>query len=225
MQQPRLVEPSSHGRLAAYLGSVAALSFVIVTAMVIAKHTAVLDRELILSLRAEASPLLTTILLAVTFTSGSLAIPAALAFAAGIFRRSGARATIYYVAACVTGQLLDAALKYDINRARPRGISPRLTAAGGLSYPSADAMLAVLVFGLGTLMLTWSIDSRRVRVAMLTLAALFVLCACVARVYLGAHWPSDVLGGVLAGIACASFFARMARREPPVPIAVAALEA
>ena len=225
MQEPRRVEPSSHGRLAASLGLVAALFFAILTALVIANRTAVLDRQLILSLRADASPLLTTILLAVTFTSGRLAIPAALAFALAIFKRSGARATIWYVAACVTGELLDALLKYDIGRARPRGISPRLTAAGGLSYPSADAMLAVLIFGLGTLVLTWTIESRRVRAAMLVAAAVFIVCACVARVYLGAHWPSDVLGGVLAGIACAAFFARIARREPPVPIVTAAQEA
>lgn len=225
MQESRLVEPSSNGRLAACLGLVAALSFAILTALVIAKHTAVLDRQLILSLRAEASPLLTTMLLAVTFTSGRLAIPAALVYAAAIVKRSGPRAAIYYVAACVTGELLNALLKYDIHRPRPRGISPRLTAAGGFGYPSADAMLAVLIFGLGTLMLTWTIRSARLRTTMLAAAALFVVCACVARVYLGAHWPTDVLGGVLAGIACAAFFARVARRELPVPIVIAAQKA
>ena len=225
MQEPRLVESSPRGLLAATLGTVAALSFAILTALVIAKHTAVLDRQLILSLRAEASPLLTTILLAVTFTSGPLAIPAVLAFAVAIFRRSGPRATIYYAAACVTGQLLNALLKYDIHRPRPRGISPRLTAAGGFGYPSADAMLAVLIFGLGTLMLTWTIRSARLRAIMLAVAAIFVVLACIARVYLGAHWPSDVVGGVLAGTACAAFFAHVARREPPIPIVVAAQEA
>ena len=219
MRDTRLVEPSPNGRLAAYIGLVAAVLFAMLTVLVIANRTTVIDHELILSLRAEASPLLTTILLAVTFTSGKLAIPAAIVFAVALYRRSGARATIYYAVACVVGQLIDALLKYDVARVRPHGISPRLTAAGGFSYPSADAMLAVLIFGLGTVMLAWTIRSARVRTAALSLAALFIVAACVARVYLGAHWPSDVLGGVLAGVACGAFFVS-SLRPPPAPPAV-----
>jgi len=206
MHDTRLAEPPPNGKLAAYVGLISAVFFAALTVLVIANRTAVIDRELILSLRAEASPLLTTILLAVTFTSGKLAIPAAIVFAIALYRRSGARATIYYAAACLVGQLLDALLKYDVARVRPHGISPRLTAAGGFSYPSADAMLAVLIFGLGTWMLARTIRSARARTAALALATVFVVAACVARVYLGAHWPSDVLGGVLAGVACAAFF-------------------
>lgn len=225
MQDSRLAAPSPNGRLAAWIGAVAALSFAILTALVMANRTGAIDRELILSLRAEASPLLTTILLAVTFTSGTLAIPAALLFVIALYQRSGRRAAVYYVVACVTGQLLDALLKYDVGRTRPHGVSPKLTAAGGLAYPSADAMLAVLIFGLGTLMLTWTIRSARLRAAALALAASFVVIASVARVYLGAHWPSDVLGGVLAGIACAAFFVRALRRPPVIPEVVAVREA
>jgi undecaprenyl-diphosphatase len=215
MHDARLAEPPPNGKLAAYVGLISAVSFAALTVLVIANRTAVIDRELILSLRAEASPLLTTILLAVTFTSGKLAIPAAIVFAAALYRRSGARATIYYAAACLVGQLLDALIKYDVGRVRPHGVSPRLTAAGGFSYPSADAMLAVLIFGLGTWMLARTIRSASTRTAALALATVFVVAACVARVYLGAHWPSDVLGGVLAGVACAAFFVSSLSLTPP----------
>lgn len=225
MQGTRLIEPSPSGKVTVCVAAVATVSFAILTALVMANRTAVIDRELILSLRAEASPLLTTILLAVTFTSGRLAIPAALLFAIALYRRSGARAALYYVAACVTGELLDALLKFDVGRARPHGVSPRLTAAGGLSYPSADAMLAVLVFGLGAYMLAWTIRSATVRAAALAIATAFVILACVARVYLGAHWPSDVVGGVLAGVACAAFFVRAMRRPPAASIPLAAQKA
>jgi undecaprenyl-diphosphatase len=224
MRDTRLVEPSPNARLAAYIGLIAAVSFAMLTVLVIANRTAVIDHELILSLRAEASPLLTTILLAVTFTSGKLAIPAAIVFAVALHRRSGARATIYYAVACVAGQLIDALLKYDVARVRPHGISPRLTAAGGFSYPTADAMLAVLIFGLGTVMLAWTIRSARVRAAALSLAAVFIVAASVARVYLGAHWPSDVLGGLLAGIACAAFFVSSLRRPPAAPTVLSVSE-
>jgi membrane-associated phospholipid phosphatase len=224
MPTARLVEPPPIGRSAAWVAVVSAALFAILTALVMANHTAALDRELILSLRADASPLLTTILLAVTFTSGKLAIPAALLFAIVLYRRSGARTSLYYAGACITGELLDALLKYDVHRVRPHGISPRLTAAGGFSYPSADVMLAVLIFGLGIWMLTWTMRSPWMRAAAIVAATVFVVLAAVARVYLGAHWPTDVLGGALAGIACAAFWIGALRRTPASPVTVAGQE-
>jgi membrane-associated phospholipid phosphatase len=217
-------EPLVNGSVVSYAAFISAALFAILTALVIANQTVVIDRELILSLREAASPLLTTLLLAVTFTSGQLAVPAVILFAIALYRRSGLRAASYYVGACVTAQIFNAILKHGVDRARPHDVSPRLTAAGGLSYPSADVMLAVVIFGLGTLLLGATIRNVRVRVAALWASALFVIAAAIARVYLGAHWPTDVLGGALAGIACASICIVALRRPPvvtiPVPLAV-----
>jgi undecaprenyl-diphosphatase len=198
---------------AAGFALVALVLFSILTALVIAGRTAIIDHDLILSLRASASPVLTAALLAVTFASGKLAIPAATLFALLISRRDGWRTGWYYVAACVTAQLLNAILKLEIHRARPHGISPKLTAAGGLAYPSADAMMAVVIFGLGTLVLSRTIASAGSRRAVRCVAVIFVVAAAIARVYLGAHWPSDVLGGLLAGVTCAALWVAIARSD------------
>jgi undecaprenyl-diphosphatase len=191
-------------RLVAGVAIVSTALFVVLTALVVARQTDVLDRDLILSLRASASPWLTTALLAVTFTSGRLAIPAFIVFAVALYRRGGVREAGYNAGACATSQVLNAVVKHEVARMRPHNVSPRLTAAGGFGYPSADAMLAVVIFGLGTVMLCWTIRSRAGRVVALGVAAIFIVLASVARVYLGAHWPTDVLGGALAGIACAA---------------------
>jgi undecaprenyl-diphosphatase len=60
-------------------------------------------------------------------------------------------------------------------------------------YPSGHMLRSVLL--LGAVYLLW--PSRPGRVALL----IFLAAAAASRVYLGTHWPSDVLGGVLLGIA------------------------
>ena len=224
----RILEPLVNGPTVSYVAFISTTLFAILTLLVVANDTMVIDRELILSLRETASPVLTTLLLAVTFTSGRLAVPAVILFAAALYRRSGFRTAAYYVGACVSAQALNAILKFGVDRSRPHGVSPRLTAAGGLAYPSADAMLAVVIFGLGALLLSTTIREPRVRVATVCASALFVIVAAIARVYLGAHWPTDVLGGVLAGLACAAICIVALRRPPavavPVPLPLAVQE-
>jgi membrane-associated phospholipid phosphatase len=60
-------------------------------------------------------------------------------------------------------------------------------------YPSGHMLRSVLM--LGAIYLLWS--NRAGRVAIL----LFLVAAAAGRLYLGTHWPSDVLGGALLGIA------------------------
>ncbi|HEV7703847.1 MAG TPA: phosphatase PAP2 family protein [Gemmatimonadaceae bacterium] len=192
--------------LSATVALVAMLLFCILTALVVEGRTMVLDHQLIATLRAGATPVITTVMLAVTFVSGRLAIPAAALFAFLLFRRDGWRNAWYYVAACATAQLLNLLLKYGIGRARPHGISPKLTAAGGPSYPSADVMMSVVVFGLGVWVLSRSIESDGQRAAVRLSVAIYVIASAIARVYLGAHWPSDVLGALIAGVTCSAFW-------------------
>ena len=215
-----MLEPLVSGPTVSYVAFISTALFAVLTVLVLAEQTVVIDRELILSLRESASPILTTLLLAVTFTSGRLAVPAAILCAAALYRRSGFRTAAYYVGACVTAQALNALLKYSVDRARPHDVSPRLTAAGGLSYPSADVMLSVVIFGLGAMLLSMTVRTRPLRIAAVSTSALFVIAAAIARVYLGAHWPTDVLGGALAGIACAAICIVALERPPVVPIPV-----
>lgn len=49
------------------------------------------------------------------------------------------------------------------------------------------------------------------------LAALVIVLTCIARVWAGAHWPSDVVGGVLPGVGWSAFVLWLPERWPPSP--------
>jgi undecaprenyl-diphosphatase len=158
------------------------------------------DTRGILAVRSLASPGLTQVMLVASFIAGRLAIPWALLIATALYAKGQRADALVYAVACLSGELLMVLIKEIVHHHRPVGISPKLTDAGWYSFPSGHAMLAVIIFGFGAFLLTRS-SPLAVRVGALSVAALFVLLVGVSRVYLGAHWPSDVAGAVLAGLA------------------------
>ena len=92
-------------------------------------------------------------------------------------------------------------LKLLIDRPRPSGdlIDVQQTFSG-LSFPSGHALTAMVLFGL-LFYLAPHIASRKRSVFLLrTVFASMILLMGLSRVYLGAHWPSDVLGGFVFGV-------------------------
>jgi undecaprenyl-diphosphatase len=94
----------------------------------------------------------------------------------------------------VGGQLFCAELKATFARPWP-DLSPLLTQPSFSSFPSGHSMNAAAVYlTLGLLMARLS-DQRRLRGYFLALAVLVTFLVGLSRVYLGVHYPSDVLAG------------------------------
>ena len=111
--------------------------------------------------------------------------------------------TAFFVLATVGGgQILSSLLKIGIDRPRPDLVS-KLAVETSLSFPSGHAMLAAVTYlTLGTLAARF-LPGRVTKIFVFVLAVLVTLMVGVSRLYLGVHWPSDVLAGWCAGFAWA----------------------
>jgi undecaprenyl-diphosphatase len=109
---------------------------------------------------------------------------------------------LFVLAAVASGQVLSTLLKHEVDRPRPDLVS-HLVSETSLSFPSGHAMLsAVTYLTLGSLAARFLPD-RRTKIFVLSLAVLLTVLVGTSRVYLGVHWPSDVLAGWCAGFAWA----------------------
>ncbi|MCT9145729.1 phosphatase PAP2 family protein [Streptomyces violarus] len=113
--------------------------------------------------------------------------------------RLAARWTAVWLALAVTlGTLLQQALKAAVDRPRPVWPDP-VDSAHYSAYPSGHAMSATVVCGLLLWLLHRHGVSRAVWRTSLIVAVVSVIGVGLTRVWLGVHWPSDVLGGWLLG--------------------------
>jgi undecaprenyl-diphosphatase len=117
----------------------------------------------------------------------------------------------FVFAAVVSGFIVDTVLKDWFNRPRP-DLVPFGAYAVTPSFPSGHSMLsAVTYLTLGAL-LARSQTRKRIKAYCLLVAVFLTLLVGISRVYLGVHWPSDVLAGWTAGASWAALCWLVARR-------------
>ena len=118
-------------------------------------------------------------------------------------------AALLMLASVGGGAVLSSVLKLGIDRPRPDLVA-HLVEVSTASFPSGHAMLsAVIYLTLGAL-LSRVEGPRRVKIYVLTVAVLLTFLIGLSRIYLGVHWPTDVLAGWCAGSAWAMLCWRVA---------------
>jgi undecaprenyl-diphosphatase len=108
------------------------------------------------------------------------------------------------LASTAGGIILNNVLKLGFARPRPTVLEWQAHAVSS-SFPSGHAMSAAVVYGTVAYLAARLQQRRWARVATMVVAAIMIFLICLSRLYLGVHYPSDVLAGVLVGLSWAAF--------------------
>jgi undecaprenyl-diphosphatase len=105
----------------------------------------------------------------------------------------------FVLVAVAGGLILSSILKSSFDRPRP-DIVPHLSDVYTSSFPSGHSMMSAIVYlTLGTL-LSQMVENRRLKFYFFTVALLLTGLVGFSRVYMGVHFPTDVLAGWTAGL-------------------------
>ena len=146
-----------------------------------------------------ASPSMDALMNGLTDIGSILVIPPIFVLVVAVLlrkRRYGA--ALFLTVASLGSLVLQGTMKLFF--ARPRPQLPWAQVLPDYSFPSGHTMNAVIFYGALALIL-WSVFGRRIGLVALVTSAALALGVGVSRIYLGYHYLTDVVGGLLAGIA------------------------
>lgn len=156
------------------------------------------DLALLTTLTATSSPFLDWIFSSATHLGGYLLIPLTILLAIWLLSNRHYLYAGFLIIGGLNAYVLKVFLKLVYQRDRPE-IFESLIAEQSFSYPSGHAFAAMLFWGfLGWILLRHA-KAPILRILIIAITALIIALVGVSRVYLGVHWPSDVLAGWLLG--------------------------
>jgi len=142
-----------------------------------------------------ASPGLTRAMIAISFVGGDGLTIAAVVSLLLFLHFRWKRATLWLVVNKLGALVLDLTLKYAFHRPRPAPFFVALPRT--YSFPSGHALFSFCFYGMLAGLLMDRIKSRLEQILIWLAAAILVAAIGFSRVYLGVHYPSDVIAGYL----------------------------
>ena len=129
-----------------------------------------------------------------------LLLPLSLAAAALFLLRGWRRGAGLVVVTLAGAALLDVGLKQLFARTRPQAFFDFYPTPESFSFPSGHSLFAVCFFGGIAVLLSHRLQGRLAQVLVWAVAVVAILLIGVSRIYLGVHYPTDVIGGFAVGI-------------------------
>ena len=199
-------QPNSHALLfASVLILAAGWLFLGVVEDVVAKDTLVqVDLAVFHFLQQLRTEAIDRVMIAITgMGSVGVLLPLAVTVTLWLVWRRSWHTAVYWVGVAAFGEVLVQLLKFTLGRRRPLDL---YTGAQLFSFPSGHAVVSTVMLGFLAFLLSRR-QTMQTRLIIAALAGLYVALVAFSRLYLGAHWLSDVLGGISLGVAWVSVLA------------------
>jgi undecaprenyl-diphosphatase len=205
------------------VATVGTAAFAWVAAHVMNGATQPFDESVLRWMAAHQSAGVSAAALEITFLGTGLVVLVIVGVAATfLYLTSHKYSAALLLASTAGGIVLNNVLKLGFSRPRPQ-LFAWGTHVVSSSFPSGHAMSAAVVYGTVAYLAARLQQRRWARIATLCVAAVFIFLISASRLYLGVHYPSDVVAGVFVGLAWAAFcmatleaLQRYARRRPGV---------
>ena len=173
-----------------------------------------LDAPIREAVHARSSPALTAVMRGVSLCGSEVVlVPLGLILVWWLVAAKRKRAAVVFAVAALGAEGLDQAMKLLFHRPRPEpffGLASPITH----SFPSGHAMVSCCFFGVLAAILAARQPSRIKRMAIFAAAALLVALMGFSRVYLGYHYPTDVVAGYAAAAIWLAAIKLASRRGP-----------
>lgn len=196
--------------IAIILAAIAAWGFIEILDEVSEGDTRAIDQAIILGLRVPGDPAdpigppwLEEAMRDITALGSAPALFIAVLAVAGFLALAKAwRPAIFTLAASGSGLVISSLLKYAVDRPRP-DLVPHGNLIYTSSFPSGHSMMSAVVYLTLAALVARLMEKKRLKGYALGAAMILTLLVGISRIYLGVHWPSDVLAGWAAGAAWA----------------------
>lgn len=159
----------------------------------------VFDDFIIDIIRSLENPLLTSIFIVFTHLGSAFGMFSIFIILLYVFRRFKWRAeSILLTGVIFATPIMNIILKELIQRPRPS--TQHLIEIGGYSFPSGHTMYAVSLYGIMLTLIWFKLKKYHERVFFTIIIIFLTSMIALSRIYLGVHFPSDIIGGFFASV-------------------------
>lgn len=182
-----------------------AFAFAALAILIKSGHTAVFDEKGVMLLRGNSPTVIVgdfwqSLIANVTHLGDSLflAIISIVAIAVLIARKE--KVAAYWFLASASGSFVITAIsKWAFGRERPEVVE-QIVSASSASFPSGHTLRSAVVYSLIAYLIVTRLESKNTNIIVITMISGIILINGISRVYLGVHWPTDILGAWLIAI-------------------------
>lgn len=177
------------------LGIIAFLSLLLI---VFRNYLGVFDKVIINWIYTFRSEGVNDFMKAITFFGDGIVLISGILLLLGFIYKKHKISTFNFAVLLVFGTVINLLLKFVYQRPRPDFFP--LMFESTYSFPSGHAMNSFIFYACLAYFINRNTKSRKIRIYTVAFFGLLVLLIGVSRIYLGVHYPSDVLAGYIAGI-------------------------